>query len=211
MIFRCAMKTRLMGKARLVSAVAVPAAIVLMMAAQAMAAGPAPNAGNAASTAKPGQDSDPRYPSQSAVAGQAPVDQVSTGPASAGQATIGPGSRLPDAAADGTDLPAIRWVAYRQFAFGFDRSDIDPAEVSKVAEIAKYMAQNPSLVAGLDGSVALHGNHMHDQILTDRRVGAVRDALVAAGVPADKIKVGEFADPELKRDRQIQVLLGAAN
>ena len=48
----------------------------------------------------------------------------------------------------------------------------------------------------------------HD--LSNRRVKAVRDALINAGVPAYKIKSGAFGDPQTRRDRRVEVLFNTA-
>jgi outer membrane protein OmpA-like peptidoglycan-associated protein len=52
------------------------------------------------------------------------------------------------------------------------------------------MHQNPSLQVGIDGSMDPGGTDPRDQNLSDRRVSTVREALIQAGVRADKIKTG---------------------
>jgi outer membrane protein OmpA-like peptidoglycan-associated protein len=95
-----------------------------------------------------------------------------------------------------------RWTAYRDFTFRYARTDVPSDEMSTVSEIASYMAQNPSLRLGIDGS----GN----ENLSGRRVDSVRDALIQAGVPAYKIQMGAFGDPQLRRDRRVAVLLSSS-
>ncbi len=73
------------------------------------------------------------------------------------------------------------------------------------------MKQNPSLQIGIDGSMDPRGSDPRDQNLSDRRVSAVRDALIQAGVPASKIQTGAFGDTGLTRDRRVEVLLKTAN
>jgi outer membrane protein OmpA-like peptidoglycan-associated protein len=46
--------------------------------------------------------------------------------------------------------------------------------------------------------------------LAERRVSAVRDALMRAGVPTDKMETGAFGDPQLRRDGRVEVLLLSA-
>jgi len=50
------------------------------------------------------------------------------------------------------------------------------------------MQQNPSLQVGIDGSMDPRGTDPRNQDLSNRRVGAVRDALIQAGVPAYRIQ-----------------------
>jgi outer membrane protein OmpA-like peptidoglycan-associated protein len=47
--------------------------------------------------------------------------------------------------------------------------------------------------------------------LSERRVDAVRDALVQAGVPAGSIQAGAFGDQRLKRDGRVEVLVRSSN
>ncbi len=106
-----------------------------------------------------------------------------------------------------------RWTSYRDFEFEYDKADIQPSQTSKVSEIAAYMMQSPSLQVGIDGTMDPRGADPRNQDLSDRRVNAVRDALRQAGVPADKISIGAFGDPQLRRDRRVEVLIktGSAN
>ena len=76
-----------------------------------------------------------------------------------------------------------RWTAYRKINFDRDSADVEPSGMSTVSEMAAYMAHNPSLELGLDGSINSAGAEPITQNLSDRRVGAVRAALIQAGVP----------------------------
>jgi len=79
--------------------------------------------------------------------------------------------------------------------------------MSKVSEVVAYMKQNPSLRVGIDGSMDPRGTEPRNQDLSDRRVSAVRDALIKAGVPAAQIQVGTFGDAQYTRDRRVEVLV----
>jgi outer membrane protein OmpA-like peptidoglycan-associated protein len=54
------------------------------------------------------------------------------------------------------------------------------------------------------------GTDPKDQSLADRRIEAVRNSLIEAGVPAYKIKSGAFGDPATRRDRRVEVLFATA-
>lgn len=105
-------------------------------------------------------------------------------------------------------IAAAPWTAFHEFLFDFDRADIQAADKTKIAEIAAFMAENPAMRLGIDGATDPKGNGLHNKTLIDRRIAAVRDALIRAGVPAERIHLGEFADPRLRRDRQVEVVLG---
>src|SRR5438128_1254826 len=67
------------------------------------------------------------------------------------------------------------WSLYRDYTFNANSDDILRPDADKAREVADYSRQNPSYHVGLDGS-------------SKRRVNSVREALIAAGVPADKIQ-----------------------
>jgi outer membrane protein OmpA-like peptidoglycan-associated protein len=83
--------------------------------------------------------------------------------------------------------------------------------MKKVNEIARYMKNNPSLTVGLDGSIDPLGSDPRNQDLSNRRVKAIRDALVQVGVPISRIQIGAFGDTHLQQDRRVAVLLSNAN
>jgi outer membrane protein OmpA-like peptidoglycan-associated protein len=99
------------------------------------------------------------------------------------------------------------WTPYREITFGRNATDIEPSGMRTISGIAAYMARNPSLELGIDGSMNSAGTEPSSQDLSNRRVSAVRDALVEAGVPASKIQTGAFGDPRLRRNRRVDVLL----
>ena len=89
---------------------------------------------------------------------------------------------------------AKQWSSFKDFLFDTDKSDIRSNETSKVSEISAYLKQNPSVQVGIDGFADPRGTTPHNQGLSERRVNAIRDALVKAGVPGDKIRMGAFGE-----------------
>lgn len=110
------------------------------------------------------------------------------------------------------------WASFRNFLFDTDKSDIRANEMSKVADIAAYMRQNPSAKVGIDGHADPRGTDAYNQALSERRVNAIRDALAKAGVEGDRIHTGAFGESQVKcmestetcwqRDRRVEVLIG---
>jgi outer membrane protein OmpA-like peptidoglycan-associated protein len=110
------------------------------------------------------------------------------------------------------------WSSFRDFLFDFDKSAIRSNEMSHVSDIAAHLRQNPSARIGIDGHTDPRGTDPYNQGLSERRVNAIRDALVQAGVPADKIKTGAFGETQPKcnesteacwqSDRRVEVLIG---
>jgi outer membrane protein OmpA-like peptidoglycan-associated protein len=97
------------------------------------------------------------------------------------------------------------WTPYRSYGFDYNRANIQSSETGTASDIATYVRKNRSLEVGIDGST--NGTGSAQQDLNSRRVIAIRDALIEAGVPADKIRTGAFGDPQLRRDRKVEVLL----
>jgi hypothetical protein len=94
------------------------------------------------------------------------------------------------------------WSYYRNFEFDRKDANIRDSERDRAPEIAAYLAQNPSLNVGIDNSM-----NGRDSDLDGRRVDTVRAALLQAGVPAYKIQIGAFGDPDREHERQVQVLI----
>src|SRR6185295_3875579 len=93
--------------------------------------------------------------------------------------------------------PAVvgtNWSALKDFTFDYDRTDIRSAEQNQASEIAAYARQNPAVRLGIDGSTdLLRGTNQYNAGLSQRRIATVRDALIQAGVSADRIETGTFA------------------
>ena len=99
------------------------------------------------------------------------------------------------------------WTAFAEFTFDFDEARMQAPDKDKVTKAAAYVAANPSAQIGLDGRSDPNGNGLRNQTLTDRRVAAVRDALIKAGIPSEKIQIGNFAGPQARRDREVAAVI----
>lgn len=104
-----------------------------------------------------------------------------------------------------------RWTSYRLFTFESGGADIQPFDMGQISEIADYLAENPSLRLGIDGSTDPQVTNQNERELAQRRVQSVREALIRADVPADQIMVGAFGNSELRSDQQVELLLVSAN
>jgi peptidoglycan-associated lipoprotein len=117
-----------------------------------------------------------------------------------------------------TAAAAKQWSSFRDFLFDFDKSAIRSNETSHVSDVAAYLQQNPSARVGIDGHADPRGTDPYNQSLSERRVNAIRDALVNAGVSTGKIHTGAFGETQPKcnestescwqRDRRVEVLIG---
>jgi outer membrane protein OmpA-like peptidoglycan-associated protein len=132
--------------------------------------------------------------------------------------SVGAQGAMGSAGAQGPAGAVVRWESFSDFLFDFDKSDVRASEEGKAAAIAAYMKANPSIQAGIDGYADPRGTNQYNLALSQRRVDAVRDALVQAGVPTAKIQTGFFGEARLKcsesteacwqRDRRVEVFIG---
>jgi outer membrane protein OmpA-like peptidoglycan-associated protein len=117
--------------------------------------------------------------------------------------------------------PGLRWTLVKEFMFDFDRSDIRYSESRKPAEVAAYMSQNPSVRLGIAGYTNRQSADQYNLPLSQRRVATVRDALIQAGVPADRIETGTFGTDRFmcnpsteqcsQREGRVEVLVRTSN
>jgi outer membrane protein OmpA-like peptidoglycan-associated protein len=122
------------------------------------------------------------------------------------------------AAARSPRVAGTGWAPLRDFTFDYDRADIRSSELNQPAEIAAYARQNPSVRLGIDGSTdLLRGTNQYNAGLSQGRIATVRDALIRAGVSADRIETGTFAAQRpgcndstercAQRDGRVEVLI----
>ena len=128
----------------------------------------------------------------------------------------GPGGPAGSQGAAGA-TPAAAWQTFRDILFDYDRSVIRATETSKISEIDAYLRQNPNVNLRIDGHADPRGSDKYNLALSERRVKAVRDALVKAGVSTGRISTGAYGESRPKctesteacwqLDRRVEVLV----
>ena len=127
---------------------------------------------------------------------------------SAARAAAAPANLSPDPVVDASsDDGSPSWTAFLSVTFDFDDSRLRDSDREKAGRAATYLAANPSSRIGLDGRSDPNGNGLRNKELMERRVAAVRNALIQAGVPGNKIETGDFADLRPIRDREVAAVL----
>lgn len=128
-----------------------------------------------------------------------------------------PGAAGPAGPAGPAGAPA-RPLLIGDILFDFDLATIRSSETNKISEIATYMRNNPQVQLSLNGNADPRGTSPHNLALSKRRVDNVRAALVAAGVPGDRMTTDAFGEtrPKCKeateecwqKDRRVEVWVG---
>ena len=121
----------------------------------------------------------------------------------------------------GTAGAQARWQPLNDVLFDFDKSDVRASERSKIADIVKVAKDNPTIEIGLNGYADPRGGDKYNQKLSERRVAAVRDAVVAAGVSASRIRTVaagehgrncmESSEGCFQKNRRVEVLTRASS
>jgi peptidoglycan-associated lipoprotein len=65
-----------------------------------------------------------------------------------------------------------------------------------VSDIANFMKQNPQAEISLEGYADPRGTNTYNLRLSERRVKAVRDAIVTAGVAQNRVRIGAKGDKD---------------
>jgi peptidoglycan-associated lipoprotein len=124
----------------------------------------------------------------------------------------------PGAESQGPSSSGAGWTSLRDITFDYDKTDIRPTEMTKIADVASYLNQNPSVGLGIDGSTdLLRGSNQYNVSLSQARISNVRDALIKSGVSASRIEVGGFGterpkctdsdeQPCAQRDGRVELL-----
>jgi outer membrane protein OmpA-like peptidoglycan-associated protein len=78
--------------------------------------------------------------------------------------------------------------------FEFKQAAIQSKCVDKIAKLVSWMNANPQVAVGLDGHVYDAQANDNDPTLSVRRVSAVRQALITAGIAPSRISSGDFGN-----------------
>lgn len=84
------------------------------------------------------------------------------------------------------------WRSVENVQFEFKQAAIQSKCEDKIAKLVSWMNANPQVAVGLDGHVYDVQANDNDPTLSVRRVSAVRQALITAGIAPSRISSGDF-------------------
>jgi peptidoglycan-associated lipoprotein len=85
-------------------------------------------------------------------------------------------------------------LAANKVLFDFDSSVIRASEQGKVDAVASYLKSNPNVGLRVDGHCDERGTEDYNNALGERRALALRDAVIALGVEADRVITQTFGE-----------------
>jgi OOP family OmpA-OmpF porin len=91
---------------------------------------------------------------------------------------------------------------------GLDRADLSDEAQTALAALIKELADNHELTVDLEGYTDASGPAVHNERLSERRVGAVRRFLVQHGVDLARINwigMGELSEGDRAKNRRVTV------
>jgi peptidoglycan-associated lipoprotein len=103
------------------------------------------------------------------------------GPGIGGPGGVGSRNALPGSQQD------LEASAGDRVFFAFDRSDITPEAQEILARQADWLRRYPNVTVTIDGHCDERGTREYNLALGERRAQAVKNVLVASGIPASRI------------------------
>ena len=98
----------------------------------------------------------------------------------------GPGAIAPGAAVPGSQQDLAQTAGDRVF-FAFNQSDISPQAQQTLERQASWLQHYPNVTVTIEGHCDERGTREYNLALGERRADAVKNVLIAAGIPAARI------------------------
>ena len=121
-----------------------------------------------------------------------------------GVGAVNPNGVIPDTgnrSIEGRPQDRTKFAAQTVY-FEYDRANVKAGEAAKVAEVAaKFKAEDASTDLLVEGHCDERGTEEYNRSLGERRAQALRELLVAAGIPADRVHTVSFG-----KDKPIEPL-----
>jgi len=133
--------------------------------------------------------------SKDMTVGQIACENLSLGLAAAPPGTASPCQTTLVVAVLTPGIASSHATAYNTY-FDFDKSTLTPAGQAQIAAAAREAQDNPTQSISVLGMASNVGTDEYNMALSHRRADAVRDAMIADGVPPSKIQISWVGDRE---------------
>ncbi len=131
-------------------------------------------------------------PSGAAQGGAAAVAPSAPTPSAGGPAAVAPGAGAPVTAGSGG--PGVPPSPVKDVFFDFDKFSIRDDQKAPLSEDVAWLKQNARTKVTVEGHCDERGSSEYNLALGERRAKAVKDYLVAAGVPGDRISIVSYGE-----------------
>jgi len=84
--------------------------------------------------------------------------------------------------------------AMQSVLFEFDKADIAPDQIAKLQTAAAFLKQNPNMKFTIEGHCDEKGSEEYNLALGDRRASAVKQYLVAQGIPESRFATVSYGE-----------------
>ncbi len=110
-------------------------------------------------------------------------------------------------------LASVAETKLENIQFGFDEDEIEQRYETDLDFVSRLLVENPEISLTLSGHTDLVGTIEYNNVLANRRAGAVRDALVGRGVPSSRLTTLGFGESSpleniasaLRANRRVEV------
>lgn len=78
--------------------------------------------------------------------------------------------------------------------FDTGRAELKPGAERSLDQLVSFMVENPTRSVAIEGYTDSMGSDSSNQVLSDRRANAVRNALIARGIPSDRVSARGYGE-----------------
>ena len=96
----------------------------------------------------------------------------------------------------GITVMGDEWMVRGQILFALNKSDLTPEAKELLGQAVDFMKKNPNVVTEIQGHTDSTGPLAWNMELSQRRADAVKEFLVASGVPADNLTTKGYGPNE---------------
>lgn len=118
---------------------------------------------------------------------------------------------VPEPAPAATPAPEPVPMPAPRVRFAFDDATIPPEAAPELDAIAAWLAAHPATSIRVDGHADPRGGEAYNHALSVRRAQAVADALVARGIPRERLVVAGFGETrplaDAERSRRVDIVV----